>query len=284
MRTATAGLIALLNNNNAYMMADLYTVTLVTGEIYRWTSADTDLTLSGNVFSCAGPLIKRGITRLKVGIEVDTLDITIKTDENLLMLSKPIPSAAANGALDGARIKLERVFMPTWGDTGNGSLILFEGIVAGVEPSRYEVRLTIKSELDLLNIPMPYVVYKPACAHSVYDTGCGLLKSSFNVSSSVAAGSSTTVINSALPQPVKYFELGVLVFTSGVNAGVRRAVKSFSSGSFTLAMQLPVAPNTGDAFTVYPGCDRTLNTCKTKFNNANRFRGFPYVPRPEQAR
>ena len=34
----------------------------------------------------------------------------------------------------------------------------------------------------------------------------------------------------------------------------------------------------GDAFTVYPGCDKTRNTCLNKFNNLLRFRGFPYTP------
>ncbi len=40
------------------------------------------------------------------------------------------------------------------------------------------------------------------------------------------------------------------------------------------------APATGDAFTVYQGCDHTMATCKAKFNNLANFRGFPFVPPP----
>jgi hypothetical protein len=42
-------------------------------------------------------------------------------------------------------------------------------------------------------------------------------------------------------------------------------------------------PNTGDTFTAYPGCDKTQNTCTSKFNNLVNFGGFPYVPVPEAA-
>jgi hypothetical protein len=45
-----------------------------------------------------------------------------------------------------------------------------------------------------------------------------------------------------------------------------------------------VAPEAGDGVSVYPGCDKTKTMCGTKYVNINRFRGFPFVPRPEQAR
>jgi uncharacterized phage protein (TIGR02218 family) len=34
----------------------------------------------------------------------------------------------------------------------------------------------------------------------------------------------------------------------------------------------------GDAFTVSAGCDKQFSTCRTKFDNALNFRGFPYMP------
>ena len=46
---------------------------------------------------------------------------------------------------------------------------------------------------------------------------------------------------------------------------------------------LPFAPMTGDAFTVYAGCDHTQGTCQNRFNNLANFRGFPYVPPPQMA-
>jgi uncharacterized phage protein (TIGR02218 family) len=34
----------------------------------------------------------------------------------------------------------------------------------------------------------------------------------------------------------------------------------------------------GDGFTVTAGCDKSVKTCKAKFDNEVNFRGFPHVP------
>jgi uncharacterized phage protein (TIGR02218 family) len=54
--------------------------------------------------------------------------------------------------------------------------------------------------------------------------------------------------------------------------------------NFTLLNPLPLVPSAGDAFTAYPGCDKTQATCTTKFANLGAFRGFPFIPQPETAR
>jgi uncharacterized phage protein (TIGR02218 family) len=53
--------------------------------------------------------------------------------------------------------------------------------------------------------------------------------------------------------------------------------------SLDLAYPLLNAPATGDAFTVYFGCDHTQFTCTNKFNDLANFRGFPYVPQTTYA-
>ncbi|MGH7247352.1 MAG: phage BR0599 family protein, partial [Pseudomonadota bacterium] len=72
--------------------------------------------------------------------------------------------------------------------------------------------------------------------------------------------------------------------TSGVNAGVTATVGSVVAGaSMTLLYPLESVPATGDGFTVYFGCDHTMATCQSKFNNLANFRGFPFVPPPQMA-
>ena len=85
-------------------------------------------------------------------------------------------------------------------------------------------------------------------------------------------------------QAAGYFDQGIVSFTSGANAGLTRTVKSYDPATgFTFALPLPVAPSAGDTMTARPGCDKTLAQCRSKFNNANRFRGYPWVPTPETA-
>jgi len=34
----------------------------------------------------------------------------------------------------------------------------------------------------------------------------------------------------------------------------------------------------GDTFTIAPGCDKNVTTCKNKFSNVVNFHGEPYLP------
>jgi uncharacterized phage protein (TIGR02218 family) len=60
-------------------------------------------------------------------------------------------------------------------------------------------------------------------------------------------------------------------------------VKSYvnAGGAVTVIYPWPFAPQNGDQFTIYPGCDKTLDTCTNKFGNRPRFRGFKFIPIPE---
>lgn len=285
MKTASGGLIALLNSGAPFFMADLVTISMVDSTVLRWTGADTDLVSDGNTFSSQGPLIKRTGTRVVRGLEVDTLTLTLLAGESTQILGIPLPLAAHNGAFDGATVTLERVFMPTWGDTSLGSIVMFEGNVAAVDPTPTDVRLVAKSELEKLNQPIPRNLFMPKCNHALYGAGCGVVKATYQVTGTATGTPTTTSIPSARGEAADYFRLGVLVMTSGQAAGSRRAVKAFSGGTFTPDIPLPVAPAAGDTFTVFPGCDHSTGAqgC-TKFANLNRFRGYPFVPRPETAR
>jgi uncharacterized phage protein (TIGR02218 family) len=41
---------------------------------------------------------------------------------------------------------------------------------------------------------------------------------------------------------------------------------------------MPFAVEEGDSYSLQAGCDKTLPTCITRFNNALNFRGEPFVP------
>jgi uncharacterized phage protein (TIGR02218 family) len=291
MKAASGTLITLLNGNNAFLMADLFTFTMWDGTVYRWTDADLSIVFGGNTFATASeqgatvPIIERGTTRCVVGLEVDTLDITLKCGQTVLMGGIPLVQAACNGIFDGCRVLLERVFMPTWGDTTPGSVVLFEGNVSGCEPSSTSVHLTIKSELERLNVALPKYLYQPACGHVLYGAGCGIDKSAWTVTGIVSAGATTTSVPSDRGEAAGYFNLGVMRFTSGACLGARRSVRSFTGGVVVPALPLPSSPATGDTFVIYPGCDHTMGAAGcARFANLNRYRGFPWIPRPETAR
>lgn len=282
MKSASPVLVALLASNE-FIMADLYTLTTVTGVVARYTSYDLDLVVAGQVYDSQGPILSRSRVRSLVGIEVDSLNLTIMANDTHLLMGAPILRIAHNGGLDGARLKLERVFMGAPGDTSAGTLILFEGRISDVQASRTEAKLTVKSDIELLNIKMPRNLYQPGCLNTLFDTGCGLVKSAWAVAATVSAGSTVSSIACSLANASGYFDAGTITFTSGPNAGVTRTVKRYMPGLIALSLPLKAAPTAGDAFFAYPGCDKTQASCTAKFSNLPRFRGFPYVPIPETA-
>jgi uncharacterized phage protein (TIGR02218 family) len=282
MKSASAATIALLAGNQCYY-AELYTITLNSGAILYYTDGDGPLVYGGNTFICNAPLVSRDRTKLVVGVQADSVNVTMQVSPANLISGIPFSQFAVNGGFDGATMKIDRCYMATYGDTSAGIVNIFTGMVIDVAPSRTEIVLQVGSNLQLLNIAMPRNVFSPGCSHSVYDTGCGAIKASFGAAGSATSGSTISVINCGLTQASGWFDNGTITFGSGANAGVQRTIKSYTTGVITLALPLAVAPTIGDTFTAYAGCDKSKDTCISKFNRLVSFRGFPYVPIPESS-
>jgi uncharacterized phage protein (TIGR02218 family) len=279
MKYATPALIAYLATGGVFTMADCYTITLQPGGIYRWTNADIPLTLNSLLFTSSldnggQPLVKRGAIRNARGTEVDTLDLTLLCGGSAQLMGTNMSLAAINGAFDAARVRVERVLSAYPGDTSMGSVVLFEGNCAGVDPSSTQVVLHVKSDLELLQYQMPRILFQPGCANCFGDSGCGISLPSLTVAGTVGAAPSA----SSLPTTITgSYALGVVVMTSGVTSGSRRTVSQLSGGAITFTVPLPATPSAGDTFTIYPGCARTAAACAA-YNNSNNYQGFPYVP------
>lgn len=282
MKSASTALNNLLNSSQ-FIWTDLYTFTFVDGSVARYTSADIDIVSGGNTFSSKGPRIQRGRTRVVLGLEVDDLDLKLMVDSSITINGQPWTAFANNGGLDGALISVDRAFMATWGDTSAGTINLFTGRVADIQVTRTQIDIKVRSVLELLNINLPRNTWQPACVHTLYDGGCGILKSSFTVTGIFNSGSTKSILNTNLPQANGYFDQGVITITSGALAGLRRTVKKFvnASGVVTVTLPFPSVPAPGDAFEISPGCDKTQATCKIKFANDQHFKGQPYIPVPE---
>lgn len=282
MRQASTQLIVLLDADQ-FIMADLYTITTIQGIEYRYTSYDVNLTVQGKEFRADGPVISRDGISLSLGIEVDNLSITIETNESTKFGDVPVAQAFHNGILDGARFKLERIFMdmhtPT--DTSAGTLVLFEGRIVEPELDRYEINASVVSDVDNLKLQMPRNLYTPGCLNTLFDSACGLLNSDFAINTTIGVNSTPNRIICELSQPQGWFTQGVVEFLEGANIGIKRTVRLHEAGALLLTLPLLDMPEIGEAIRVYPGCDKRLDTCTNRFNNRARFRGAPFVPVPE---
>jgi uncharacterized phage protein (TIGR02218 family) len=286
MKTVSAGFKSMLTSAQSLMVADLYTITLLSGTVLYYTDAPVDITYGGNTYLHASegstvPGLGRGPIKLAIGLQVESLQVDILYDGDTRIQSKT-PGAFANaGGFDGARVQVDKFLTPSLADTSRGIVNLFTGTVADVSAGSGKVTLNVSSDLVYLNAAFPRNYFLPQCNNALFDTNCGLAKASYAVAATTTGSTVTSITATGLTQASGYFAQGYVVITSGANAGLTRSVKDFSGGVLTLLYPLPGACAAGDTFTAYPGCDKTQATCSAKFANLPHFRGFPYVPTPE---
>lgn len=281
-------------SQNNFKMADLFTFTLLNGTSLYYTTADIDITFGGNTFLSSQLKINRTKLKFTVGLEVDTLQLEISATPSILVNSIPFLQAVVSGVFDGATVLLQRAFFDVWGDVSYGAITLFTGQVGECVVERLICRMTVATMLFVLNTQMPKYLVQQGCVHSLFDAGCTNngttnLPTTYLENETTGSGATTTSIPSGSSQPVNYFSLGKIVFTSGQNSGEVRTVSGFSGGTFMIIQPLPFIPQVGDTFQAYPGCDKTQATCISKFgatpgaSNINNYKGFPYVPTPENS-
>lgn len=283
--TSAGALLALLNSSDAFAKADVFTWTFNDGSVLRTTSADIALTFGGNTYDSCLPSMERTKVTNKVGLEVDSMDITVSPASTDTIGGMTWQTASRLGYLDGATVLVETAYIQTW-PTVVGTMNVFQGRVSDIYPERTAIKVTVKDSLELLAQNFPRNVYQSVCLRTVYDAGCGVTRASFTFTGTIVSSPAptTTSFKTGNAQAAGYFDQGVVTFTSGANNGLKRTIKSYDgAGGFTFALPLPVAPATGDTISAFAGCDKTLATCRAKFSNDGKFRGFPWVPTPEMA-
>jgi hypothetical protein len=305
MKPASAGLIALLATGD-FVTCDLYQIALSTGEVLRYTTSDTDVLWGGNTYLAYNALFDsfdtKSLAHWKTGLDVDTWQVRVAPLEVDAVTGAASPAkignqpwlaAAFKGALDGAVVDIHCAYWPAWPTPWRTPFVpayvlldIFAGTVAAVDVMLLSgfAMVSINSVLDQLNQPMPRHLYGSGCRHTLFDSGCGLVRATFAFSTFAKAGTTQASIvpNTALPGGFNY-ALGQIVFTGGQNAGFSRMVKAVVGGALVINAPMPYDIAITDTFTVYPGCDLTRSTCINAFDNRINFGGQPDIPSPETA-
>lgn len=260
-------------------MADLWSITLNGGAVIRWHGAGFSGALSFNGTTwLAGPTIDRGKIRAKLGVEVATLDATITANASDLINGVPVLPFVRGNGLDGATVVLYRAYLPAWGQPISGVTIAFSGRVTALKNlTRTQFEMTVSAWTVLLNVDMGPDVYQAGCLNTHYDANCTLTETFVN--GTVAGGGTTLACNTNLTQADGFFTKGQLIWLTGANAGLRRAVSAYlnAAGAVTFAFPLPNAPAPGDTFKTSRGCALTMADCSAQ-SNLIHFRGQPFTP------
>jgi len=127
-----------------------------------------------------------------------------------------------------------------------------------------------------LNRPACVFRYQRMCNHSLGDEGCGINMASYYDSytvNSVAADGRTLELSGW----GAYNGIFTLGYIKNQAESERRMIVSHSNKTCELRYKFSASVQ-GQTCKVYQGCDKTIGTCKTKFDNVDNFLGFPYIP------
>lgn len=261
------------------LRADLLTITTQVGVVYRFTSADVDITYGGNTYSRSLKWSRLG-TSQKIGTMPDQIDIELYDDGSTSFYGANLVTAVAAGLFNGATVQIDKLVMSSWGDTSPGICGWFLGYVSTPKSMAAKVTLTVKSMVGKLAIAMPRTIIQPQCNNAFGDSACGFNVASVTFSGTCTGGTQLQPTASGLTD--HQFDLGKIKFLTGANAGVTRSVKQNVGGVIYLAYPLPNVPANGDTFNISQGCLRTQAACNA-YGNQTHFKGMPYVPVAETA-
>ncbi len=235
-----------------------------------FTDHDRDLTFDGLTHAAASGLdaseAETALGFAGVGGEI----------AGALMAAALTEADLAAGRYDGARLE---TWLVDW-LAPEARVLLDIGAVGEASGSDAAFTVEVRSLAQAFDEPRGRL-YQPACSADLGDARCGvtLTGPTMRVAVHVVAVESPT-----------YLKLSATGFASGwfsggsLYAGARRlgTIRDHGErdGFAFVAVWNPLSPSPviGDALTLVAGCDKSFETCRNKFANQMRFRGFPHMP------
>jgi uncharacterized phage protein (TIGR02218 family) len=268
MRTASSNMTAHLAGE-VTSLAICWQLTLVGGTVMGFTDHTSDLTISSVLYKAATGFSPTSV-ETKDKFSVDNLDVA-----GILDAASITEADIMAGKYDFAEIL---IFMVNVTDLTQGIITHRRGWLGEVSLKNgqfvAEVRgLAQKLQQNIVEL------FSPTCRAVFGDTRCKANLASYTVGGTVNTITSRQVfISTAMTQAAGYFSGGEIQWLTGANAGRRMEIKQFGNTQFTLVLPMPNNVAVGDTFNAIAGCDKTIGTCASRFNNALNFRGEPYVP------
>lgn len=249
---------------------ELYTFT-IGAEVFRYTSAEDVVSYSSNDYQ-PRPMDRNSPTLSSSENGRQQLELTLPKDD-------PI-SQRYIAIVPATRVELE-VLRFHRDDSPNG-FILWQGRItsARFENQGTVCRLFSVSSEAALTRPTPGRKFQGLCNFVLYDGFCQVVKANFKHTDDVVAESGREItVNGILSAKGASWAVGGTIEVGSE----KRLIVAQSGDDLTLQIAFPESL-IGVEVSVYAGCDHTLATCNSKFSNADRHGGFPFVPKRDPAK
>lgn len=253
--------------------ATLWTVERTDGVVFRFTDHDREVTLDGLTYTPAGAAVSASARQHIEGVEPQNLEIrgavtsSYITEEDL-----------AAGLYRGAKVtEIVVDWRFPWAGHFVKNIYYIDETTFSMEAWTAQLK-----GMSVRLRPEVGAVYTRSCRWKLGDSRCLVDISGAPFATLAAVVVSVTndrVFTTSLSSADNFFADGYLLWSTGPNAGTKSPVKkSLATGAIELQLPTPFPVSIGHQFDAIAGCDKRFTTCKSKFNNALRFGGFPYIP------
>ncbi|MDD3083306.1 MAG: phage BR0599 family protein [Desulfobacterales bacterium] len=155
------------------------------------------------------------------------------------------------------------------------AVVIWKGRVIAVEPQEDETaNLVCESIYTSMRRNGLRLRCELICQKALYSTACGVNQPAYRVDDVIfELPSPTTLSMTALTGYAEGW------FTGGILQSINDQRYILSSSGNTLTISRPLASLfAGHTVALYPGCNRIMATCLSKFDNLDNFLGFPWHP------
>ncbi len=262
-------------NLNAHLQGEVTTlatcwkITRTDGVVKTFTDLDSDIVFASLTYlSIAG--FTPSSVETKDNFSVDNVEV-----QGMFQAGYITAPDLLAGKYDFAEVE---IFIVNYMDISQGRMLLRRGRLGEVTMQKDTFIAELRGLAENLQQTIGEL-YQPSCRAILGDSECKKVLTSFTFTGTVTTVTSGLIFTSnALTQAAGYFTGGQITWTSGNNNGLKMEVKEFANKQVVLAQAMPYAIQVGNSFQIVAGCDKTHQTCISKFNNIINFRGEPFVP------
>lgn len=210
--------------------------------------------------------------------------------KNGITITIPITGAFANLFIGWSPDEIVTLTLRRGHFGSTDTLVYWKGRLASHNLKNQEIELKLESIFTSLRRAGIRARFQRNCRHVLYGPGCNLDKSSFALEGTLSGITGLVLtIQEASGESSGWFNGGIVELPDGSY----RMIMDHTGNNITISRAsrhiIDNFGNTGYGYNyggfyggypviLYPGCDRTILTCKNKFNNLLNQGGFKWIP------
>jgi uncharacterized phage protein (TIGR02218 family) len=271
MKSLSPALLSALSDD-VLTLATCFRLRRTDGVVMGFTNSDMDISIDGLTYYARHGLSHSAIDTAR-DLRSNTLDI-----QGILSDDRITSDDLLSGVYDHARVDIVIINRANIPQTLNTTDVLWlhTSFIAEIRLEDGQFIAELKSLTDLLTLEhLP--LYSPTCRVARFgNSACGVSLTPYTKTYTVSVvDDASHFFHHGVFEENSYFQYGLVIFLTGLNATIERSVTFYDNGRFTLQAPLfkPIA--VGDSFKAIKGCDRRFKTCRDVFHNGANFKGEP---------